>query len=122
MAALDLDTQAPCRRLWPGLHKCAGSLYHRSEPRYKLPCSLMRNVTELVFCQRGGQRNHHRIGDDQERPDSVGSPCGFALLVFDKLEFPYYVVVAVQNWDLTPGQISDEYGLREAQVKEALAF
>ena len=32
------------------------------------------------------------------------------------------IVVAVQNWDLTPGQIPDEYGLTEAQVKEALAF
>lgn len=31
-------------------------------------------------------------------------------------------VVAARRWDLTPGQIAAEYGLTEAQVKEALAF
>jgi uncharacterized protein (DUF433 family) len=32
------------------------------------------------------------------------------------------IVVAAQRWDLTPDQIAAEYGLTEAQVKEALAF
>jgi uncharacterized protein (DUF433 family) len=32
------------------------------------------------------------------------------------------VVVAAQRWDLAPDQIAAEYGLTEAQVKEALAF
>jgi uncharacterized protein (DUF433 family) len=32
------------------------------------------------------------------------------------------IVVAVQRWDLTSDQIAAEYGLAEAQVKEALAF
>ena len=31
-------------------------------------------------------------------------------------------VVAAQDWNLTPNQIAAEYGLTEAQVKEALAF
>jgi uncharacterized protein (DUF433 family) len=31
-------------------------------------------------------------------------------------------VVAAQHWALTPAQIAAEYGLTEAQVKEALAF
>jgi uncharacterized protein (DUF433 family) len=31
-------------------------------------------------------------------------------------------VVAAQRWDLTPDEIAAEYGLSEAQVKEALAF
>ncbi len=31
-------------------------------------------------------------------------------------------VVAAQHWELTPDQIASEYGLAEAQVKEALAF
>jgi uncharacterized protein (DUF433 family) len=30
--------------------------------------------------------------------------------------------VATQRWELTPDQIAEEYGLTEAQVKEALAF
>lgn len=32
------------------------------------------------------------------------------------------VVVAAQHWDLPPDQIAAEYGLKETQVKEALAF
>jgi uncharacterized protein (DUF433 family) len=32
------------------------------------------------------------------------------------------VVVATQQWDLTPDQIAAEYGLTKAEVKEALAF
>lgn len=32
------------------------------------------------------------------------------------------VVVAVQEWAMTPDQIAAEYGLTKAQVKEALAF
>jgi uncharacterized protein (DUF433 family) len=32
------------------------------------------------------------------------------------------VVVATQNWDLTPDQTAAQYGLTETQVKEALAF
>jgi uncharacterized protein (DUF433 family) len=32
------------------------------------------------------------------------------------------VVVAAQNWDLTPDQTAAQYGLTETQVKEALAF
>jgi uncharacterized protein (DUF433 family) len=31
-------------------------------------------------------------------------------------------VVAAQRWNLTPDQIATEYGLTQAQVKEALAF
>jgi uncharacterized protein (DUF433 family) len=31
-------------------------------------------------------------------------------------------VVAAERWDLTPDQIATEYGLTQAQVKEALAF
>ena len=32
------------------------------------------------------------------------------------------VVVAAQQWKMTPAQIAAEYGLTEAQVNEALAF
>jgi uncharacterized protein (DUF433 family) len=32
------------------------------------------------------------------------------------------IVVAVQHWEMVPDQIAAEYGLAEAQVKEALAF
>lgn len=32
------------------------------------------------------------------------------------------MAVAAHQWDMTPDQIADEYGLAEAQVKEALAF
>jgi uncharacterized protein (DUF433 family) len=32
------------------------------------------------------------------------------------------VVVAVQHWEMTPDRFAAEYGLTEAQVKEALAF
>lgn len=32
------------------------------------------------------------------------------------------VAVAARQWDMTPEQIAAEYGLAEAQVKEALAF
>jgi uncharacterized protein (DUF433 family) len=32
------------------------------------------------------------------------------------------VVVAVQQWEMAPDRIAAEYGLTEAQVKEALAF
>ena len=32
------------------------------------------------------------------------------------------VVVAVQQWEWTPGQIAAEYGLSESQVEDALAF
>jgi uncharacterized protein (DUF433 family) len=32
------------------------------------------------------------------------------------------IVVAARHWELTPDQIAAEYGLAEAQVKEALAF
>lgn len=32
------------------------------------------------------------------------------------------IVVAVQYWGLSPAQAADEYGLTEAQVKNALAF
>lgn len=32
------------------------------------------------------------------------------------------VVIAAQQWELSPAQIAAEYGLTEGQVKEALAF
>jgi uncharacterized protein (DUF433 family) len=32
------------------------------------------------------------------------------------------IVVAVQQWGLTPGQVAAEYDLTESQVEEALAF
>lgn len=32
------------------------------------------------------------------------------------------VVLAARHWDLSPAQIADEYGIGEAQVREALAF
>ena len=32
------------------------------------------------------------------------------------------VVVAARQWEMTPDRIASEYGLTEAQVKEALAF
>ena len=32
------------------------------------------------------------------------------------------VVVAAQQWEMAPAQITAEYGLTEAQVNEALAF
>lgn len=32
------------------------------------------------------------------------------------------IVVAAQNWSMTPAQIAAEYGLAESQVREALAF
>lgn len=32
------------------------------------------------------------------------------------------IVVAVRHWEMTPDRIAVEYGLTEAQVKEAIAF
>jgi uncharacterized protein involved in tolerance to divalent cations/uncharacterized protein (DUF433 family) len=32
------------------------------------------------------------------------------------------IVVAARQWELTPEQVADEYGLTESQVQEALAF
>jgi len=32
------------------------------------------------------------------------------------------IVVAARQWELTPEQVADEYGLNKSQVEEALAF
>lgn len=32
------------------------------------------------------------------------------------------VILATTRWGMTPAQVADEYGINEAQVREALAF